>query len=169
MAGRSDQPRHLSVRGLATRLVQFDVQALVARLHIVRSRLREPARSLLWNGGGAPLAYLPATDSWKTLAGGALSARESPASVWADGIFITWSGFHNKVAARALLARVGIDAQGQAPRSSRTGLAPRSTLPVAACSSARTDRSSTRSDRLPRLCRACARSAPSPIPGRCYR
>lgn len=51
--------------------------------------------ALFWNGGGAPLAYLPATDSWTTLAGGALSVRESPASVWADGIFITWSGFQN--------------------------------------------------------------------------
>ena len=75
--------------------------------------------ALFWNGGGAPLAYLPATDSWTTLAGGALSARESPASVWADGIFITWSGFQNNADGTAFGAADGLiwrpDIDGTAP------------------------------------------------------
>ena len=64
--------------------------------------------ALFWNGSDTALAYVPATDSWKTVAGGALSVRESPASVWADGIFITWSGFQNNADGTGLGAADGL-------------------------------------------------------------
>jgi hypothetical protein len=51
--------------------------------------------ALFWNGGETALAYIPATDSWQILIGGALSSREEPATAWADGIFLTWSGFQS--------------------------------------------------------------------------
>ena len=51
--------------------------------------------ALFWNGGDTALAYLPATDTWQILAGGGLSVRQEPATAWADGIFLTWSGFQS--------------------------------------------------------------------------
>ena len=51
--------------------------------------------ALFWNGGETAIAYAPTSDRWTALTGGSLSVRQSPASVWADGIFLTWSGFQN--------------------------------------------------------------------------
>ena len=64
--------------------------------------------ALFWNGGDTALAYIPSTDSWKVLAGGALSVREGPATAWADGIFLTWSGFQNNPNGTALGAADGL-------------------------------------------------------------
>jgi hypothetical protein len=89
---------------------------------------------LFWNGSKTALAYIPATDTWTILAGGydALSVREEPATAWADGIFLTWSGFQNHADGTAFGAADGLawrpDIYGAASSSGTVGTTPVTTV-----------------------------------------
>ena len=63
---------------------------------------------LFWNGGNSATAYLPANDSWQVVPGGSLSERIEPVMVWADGLFLTWSGFQNRPDGTAFGAADGL-------------------------------------------------------------
>jgi hypothetical protein len=88
--------------------------------------------ALFWNGGDTAVAYIPATDSWQTLTGGSLTARASPATVWADGILLSWSGFQNNADGSAFGAADGLAWRPDIHPAGQTNDAPPATSTAAA-------------------------------------